>query len=259
MCGIGANAAANENGFTIGTEPWSDKTFEICAATENGDRRAVVFEPEIENWTYTLTEFPTAKLVATKDGIKEVIGKSEEKRPAYFLKEQKIGYLNHLDQWVSQNGTLLTSFDQLQSVSGERVQPEIIPHSEKQIYKSNIELEHAAAMEKLHYEPPCTAFSVGHYNLLESSPQFDFGENNPFECDKNSGLKRSKKFDYSETFQRSVVGYVDGTSYYIKFPNGDAQAFPWTGIERLYNPDGSMICDWGEINAYAGHELIQKD
>lgn len=259
FCTMTANAAAKNGGYHLGNAPWSNEVFETCPTGEQEKFRTVIFEPEIEEWSYTLTKFPATKLVATKNGIREVITNNEKIRPAYFLKEQKIGYLNKLNQWVSQGGKLITDFDQFDSISGARVKPKIEPHHEKLVYKSNIELEHAAALEKLHYSPPCSAFSVGHFDKLESDLQYEFGDNNPLQCDAKNGVKRSDKYDYSETLHRPVVAYADGTSYYIKFPNGVAKSFGWTGIERLYDEDGTMICDWGEIPQIAGYELLHRD
>lgn len=259
FCTIVTTAAAKDGGYHLGNAPWSNETFEVCPTDEQDSFRTVVFEPEIEEWSYTLTEFPSVKLVATENGITEVVSNGEKIRPAYFLKSQKIGFLNSLNQWVRQDGELITDFEQFDSISGTRVQPKIKPHHERRVYKSKIDLEHAAALQKLHYSPPCTAFEVGHYDKLESNLQYEFGDNNPLQCDEKNGTKRSDKFNYSETIHRPVVAYADGTSYFIKFPNGDSISFGWTGIERLYDEDGTLICDWGEIPQFAGYELLQRD
>ncbi len=94
LLGCGSTAAAQSEGYTRTSAPWSDLSYEVCSKAEGSDFRPVVFKPKIEEWTYTETKFQTVKFVATENGISEVPVKDEHTFPAYFLVGQKIGYLD---------------------------------------------------------------------------------------------------------------------------------------------------------------------
>lgn len=254
----GPSAASENNGYTLDKAPWSNKKFEVCPTLGQNGLRAVIFEPEIEEWSYMLEVLPTVELKATENGVAEFIANNEKQFPAYFLKGQKIGYIDDKNIWVNKNGIKVTNFDKLNSVSGEKVQPNVKGSYEKYIYKANLEMENAAAIEKIHYEAPCTVFSVVHFDKLESETNYEFGSNNPYECDLEKSFKRSQKFNYTAKVSRPVVSRADGTQYYIKFPSGEIKTYGWTGIEHLYNQDGSLICDWNDLGQLIGYELIQS-
>jgi len=255
LLGLTANAAAQSNVYTLDSAPWSNQKYEVCRVANDNGLRAVIFEAEIEEWTYPEADLLTTRLVASADGIKEVTVKKERHSPAYYLKEQKIAYLDNMDNWVDKSGMAVRSLDQLESLSGEKVKPVIKINYEKFVYKANLELEHASAIEKIHYEAPCTAFSVGHYDKLETETYYDFGQNNPYQCDAKKSLKRSQKLNYTKTSHRPIVTIPDGSSYYVKYPNGKISTYPWYGFEYLYKEDGSLICDWNDLGSLIGYEL----
>jgi len=259
LLGCAANAIAQTDGYTLNTAPWSDKEFEVCPLQRDNDLRAVIFEPEIEEWAYTEKGLITTKLELYEKGIREVVVKNEKQLPAYYLKEQKIGYLDNKNHWVDKSGIQIRNFGQLETISGEKVHPDAKANYEKFVYKANFELEHAAAMKKIHYEAPCTVFSVGHYDKLESDFHYDFGPNNPYQCDANTGLKRSQKFNYSEKTHRPVACCPDGSNYYVKLPDGEIKTYPghYPIWEVLYPDDKPQHCDWNDLGSLVGYNLIQ--
>lgn len=257
--GAGISASANDGSFTLSESPWSDRNFEVCPKSDNTSLRVVVFEPEIETWTYTIDGADTVRLKATENGIIERIVKTERSSPAFFLKEQKIGYVDDNDNWVDENGVQIARFEQLKIVRGIRTKPNIKGLTiEETVYASDLEKEQAAAMEKIHYEAPCSVFLLEHYDIREADFKYDFGDNNPYECHATEGMKRSESLDYIAKLSRSVVSRPDGSQYYVKFPNGEIKVFGWAGVEHLYNNDGSLICDWNDLGQFAGYELIQQ-
>lgn len=258
LLGFTQNADAQDKGYTLETAPWSHQAYEVCSTPNDDELRAVVFEPEIENWTYTESNTPKTKLEIQKNGIKEVLVNSERTLPAYFLKEQKIGYIDKANNWVNKNGVKITKLGQLEIQQGKRDQPIPKGSLEKLIYEANFELEYSAAMEKLHDELPCTVFSVGHYHILETETYFDFGENNPYECDPIEGLKRSQKLNYSKKFTRPVVGFSDGSNYFVKFPDSTIKTYRayYPVWDVLYKKDGSPVCEWNDLGSLIGYELI---
>lgn len=256
--GFSSNASTGNGGHTLETAPWSDEKYEVCPTPMENGLRAVIFKPEVEEWNYKVEYPETTKLVATENGISEIVVNNDQHLPAYYLKEQKIGYLDANGIWVDEHGVHVTRFNQLTATFGEKAQPKVQGSQEKQVYKANFEREHAAAMKKIYYEAPCTVFSVGHFDKLESELQYDFGSNNPYQCDAEIGLKRSQKFDYIRKVQRPVVAYTDGSNYYVKFPNGDIKTYRayhpiW---EVLYREDGSPICEWNDLGSLIGYELV---
>ena len=261
LLGFAPNVAAQNTGYTLDTAPWSNQKYEVCSAANENGLRAVIFEPEIEEWAYRVSNLPMTKLEVYENGMREVVVSSEKTLPAYFLKEQKIGYINKQSMWVDENGVQIINDDQLEIKSGKREQPKTKGSYEKPAYTANFELEYAAAMDKIHYEPPCTVFSVGHFHKLESETYFDFGENNPYQCDSNKGLKRGQKFNYSKKFTRPVVCCPDGSNYYVKLPDGEIKIYRayhpiW---EVLYKDDGSPICEWNDLGSIKGYELISPN
>jgi len=251
-------AIAQDTEFAFNTEPWSDQEFEICPVPNDDGLRAVLFKPEIEEWSYTLEVLPTIELKATRDGVIETVVSNKKQFPAYHLVEQKIGYLNEKNEWVDKYGNGIRDLDSFERISGEKVQPTATGSYESYAYKANLELENAAALSKIHYEAPCTVFSVGHFDKLESETHFDFGKNNPYGCGLEASFKRSQKFNYTSKTSRPVVSRPDGSQYYLKLPSGEIKTYGWTGIEYLYNDDGVFLCDWKDLGQFIGYELIQS-
>lgn len=258
--GFSSIACTENGGYTLETAPWSDETFEVCPTPTDNGLRAVIFEPEVEEWSYKVEYPETTKLVATENGISEIVVNNDKHLPAYYLKEQKIGYLDNRDRWVDENGLPITRIDQLKKNHGEREKPKARGISyEEYAYNPNIEKENAAAMDKINDAAPCTVFELNHYGKLEADFLYDFGNNNPYQCDASIGITRSRKFNYTGKVSRAVALIADGTSYYIKYPSGEVKSYGWTGIERLYNEDGLLICDWNDLGSVIGYELIRDN
>jgi hypothetical protein len=253
-----SSAFAKSYGYTLQTTPWSTEKFKVCPTpTENG-LRAIIFEAEIEEWSHPVTTLLTTRFKASADGIKEVVVKKELNLTAYHLKEQKIGYLDDKNNWVDENGTQINNFGQLKIISGEKTQADAKANYSKFVYKTNIELERAAAIQKIHGEAPCTVFSVGHYDKLETETYYDFVPNNPYQCDDDKGLQRNQKLNYTKKSYRPIASIPDGSSYYIKYPGGKIITYGWTGVELLYDKHGSLICDWNDLGLFIGYELIDS-
>lgn len=259
LLGFAPSATAQDKGYTLDTAPWSNQNYEVCQTPNDKGLRAVIFEPEIETWSYTEDGPPITDLKATKDGIIEVVVSNQKQRPAYYLRSQKIGYLDDKNTWVDENGQNILSLGSFKTVKGEKSEPSLIGSYEKLIYKANIDREHAAALEKIHYEPPCTVFSIWFLDEYEAEIRYEFDQNNPYQCDTDAGLKRSQKFNYVDKVSRPVVSMPDGTSYYIKYPDGEIKTYGWTGFERLYKEDKSFICDWNDLGRFIGFELIHDN
>lgn len=255
-----SSAAAQFDGYTLDTAPWSNQEFELCPILNDSGFQAVVFKPKIKEWSYTQEGPLKVKLKATEKGITEIVVKAEKRLKAYHLIEQKIGYLDDKKKWVDKNGSKVSNFDSFEILSGEKVKPNIKGlSSEEYIYLSNLERESAAAMEKIHYAAPCTVFVLEHYDLLEADFLYDFGKNNPYECGQEKSIKRSQKFNYTAKISRPVVSRPDGSQYYIKLPTGEIIIHGWTGAEHLYNKDGSLICEWNDLGSIIGYELTQEN
>jgi len=251
----------NNDGYRLDAAPWADQKFEICSSPNTNGLRAVVFEPVIEEWTYTSTGPLETRIVFSDTGIREVAVKNERSQPAYFLREQRIGYVDDKNYWVDQSGTQISNFEQIKRISGEKIQPEIKSDYERFVYKANFELENAAAMKKIVNEPPCTIFSVGHNDKLESKLQYNFGPNNPYECDAEQGLKRSEKLNYSDISHRPVICCPDGSNYYVKFRDGQIKTYrAYHDMQTvLYPDDNSQRCEWNDLGSLIGYELIQAN
>lgn len=256
---ITSSAGAQTQDYKLEDAPWSNQAFNVCPVPDERGLRAVVFEPVVEEWSYEVPGDVTSNLVVTKDGIQEVISENHTKHPAYYLKSQTIGYLNEKDIWVDKTGKFANTSGDLKTISGHKTPPKMIPAYEKFVYEANFKAEYDAAMEKIHYAPPCTVFSVGHMNKLEAKLQYDFGKNNPYHCGASGQLEQSQKLNYTKVSHRPIVCCPDGSNYFVKFSDSEIKTYrAYADISKiLYPADGSQVCEWNDLGSLIGYELIR--
>ena len=227
-------AIAESAGYTLHDAPWSNKRFEVCSSLTESGLQPVLFEPKFEDWSYTPSK------------MHPYIYEAKVQRPAYYLIEQKIGYLNGDGIWVNNQGESVLDSADLESRTGERIPPTFRSTIERMVKKSDFARESADAMAKIEDALPCSIFAKGHYNTLAADITYDFGSNNPYQCDAKTGLSRSTNLNSTETVTRQVVTGSDSANYYVKFPDGDVKVyrahFPiW---EVTHTKSGDPICPW---------------
>jgi len=227
-------AIAGSAGYTLHDAPWSNKPFEVCSTLTESGLQPVLFEPKFEDWSYSPSK------------MYPFIHETKVKRPAFYLIEQRIGYLNVEGIWVNHQGENVLDSADLESRTGVRIPPTFTSKIERLVQKSDFARESAEAMAKIKSARACSIFSKGHYDTLAADITYDFGSNNPYQCDAKTGLSRSANLNYTETVTRQVVTGSDSANYYVKFPNGDVKVyrahFPiW---EVTHTKSGDPICPW---------------
>lgn len=254
---------ADSQSYDLENAPWSGEAFEVCPTANANGLRAVIFEPVLERGTRLITvtkeDLQLYPAPNERGGYGEKITRFKQKVPAtyIYLKEQRVAYLNNLDQWVNADSLPLKNFKDFENHQGDRnigayeiFHPDDYPNLDHDAWDA----KNRSLMETA---PNCSSqYVMGPWHPVTETVARDYGPNNPLVCSENGSLVHGDALNDTYTIYRDVVKYTHGEALYLKGPNGKVYAFYGLRFSEFLNAgiDPDNVCEWKVIPISKNHK-----